>query len=212
MTGVYVVGEDRVTRAIIRRILSDYAPNLSVLKEEPVRGSQLKGLIPNFNRLSLTVPVVLLEDLDTVDCAPVAKQMLLRGEPQSEDFIINIAVDEAEAWLYADREGLSSYLEVPIDSIPQSAMQPMGGPRPRLELSINMKTSLHLTSILICQSNNESLLKQIRSSDGRCKGPEYNPAIIPFIENIWDPERARSRSYSLDRAINRIILLNNRKQ
>lgn len=211
MTDIYIVGEDSVTRAIIRRLIKDYAPNLSVLREEPVRGSQMKGLVSSFNKLAQFNPVVLLGDLDTDDCAPAAKQKLLNGEKQSEDFLVNIAVDEAEAWLYADKEGLSSYLGVPSASIPDSSLQRMGGPRERLEVEVNLKTSMHLTKTLVLESSKEELKNQILSPDGRCKGKEYNSAMVPFIEEYWSPERARLGSYSLDGTIRRIILLNNRR-
>ena len=129
---------------------------------------------------------------------------------QNPNFINNIAVDEAEAWLYADPIGLSGYLKVPRSDIPASTNQLMGGPRSRIEVDVPMKTSLHLTSRLILKSSDENLKKQLKSSDGRCKGKEYNLAMIPFILNHWNPERARVNSYSLNGAITRIIDLNNR--
>lgn len=211
MTNIYIVGEDPVTRAIIRRLVNDYAPNLSILREEPVRGSQVKSLVSNFNKLAKSSPVVLLEDLDTEDCAPTARVKLLRGEIQSEDFLINIAVDEAEAWLYADREGFASYLGVPLSSIPGDSLQRMGGPHARREVETAIKTSMHLTKTLILESYKEELKKQIVSPDGRCKGKEYNNAVVPFIMDLWNPERARLSSYSLDGTINRLIRLNERK-
>ncbi len=212
MVDIFIVGEDSVTLAILRRLIKDYAPDLTIAREGPVRGSQLKQKATNYNKLAHSIPVVLLEDLDTEDCAPIARKKLLNGEEQSPDFIINIAVDEAEAWLYADREGLSEYLGVPIDSIPVSTLQRMGGPHQRLEVGTEIKTSLHLTTSLILKSSSVILKEQILSTDGHCKGKEYNSAIIPFIETAWNPERARMRSYSLDGSINRIVRLNKLKE
>jgi len=208
MKDIFIVGEDDVTKEIIRVLVSKYAPNLRIKRAEPLRGSQLKGMIGAYNNLSESIPVVLLEDLDTEDCAPSAKKKLLNGLTQKEDFIVNIAVDEAEAWLYADAEGLASYLRVPIESIPQAKPMRMGGPRARMEVDTNQKTSMHLTKELIFHSTDSTLIKQIASSDGRCKGKEYNPAILPFIQNMWNPENARLRSYSLDSSIKRIVRLN----
>ena len=108
MKEIYIVGEDDITKAVVRRLVRDYAPALSIKGELPARGGQLKSLIKNFNILSTTVPVVLLEDLDTEDCAPLARKKLMGTNVQQEDFIINIAVDEAEAWLYADAKNLAS--------------------------------------------------------------------------------------------------------
>lgn len=207
MVKVYSVGEDPVTRAIIRRLIKEYAPHLEILHEEPVRGSQLKGMIAKFNKLAMTSPVVLLEDLDTEDCAPEARRNLLRGLIQSDDFIVNIAVDEAEAWLYADSKGLSQYLKVPLSEISSPEPQMMGGPHARMEVNTPIKASMHLTKVLINSTSDEELLKMIKSPDGRCKGKEYNTAIVKFVDEVWNPEAARVVSYSLDGMIRRIQAL-----
>lgn len=207
MKEVYIVGEDDVTKEIIRRLINDYTPNLLIKRAEPTRSSQLKNMIKPYNRLSESIPVILLEDLDTEDCAPSARKKLLGGEQQSEDFLINIAVDEAEAWLYADIEGLSSYLKVPREAIPSAKPMTMGGPRARLEINTEQKTSRHLTKELILLSKDKVLKQQIVSSDGRCKGKEYNAAILPYIREKWNPEAARESSYSLDTTIKRLIRL-----
>lgn len=194
----------------MRRLINDYAPNLHIQREEPVRGGQLKSMISQFNRLAQSTPVILLEDLDTEDCAPIARRKLLNGETQSEDFIINIAVDEAEAWLYADPLNLSKYLKVPVADIPVSVPQKMGGIHPRLEVDTPIKTSMHLTKVLINTSTDNELIKMVKSPDGRCKGREYNPAIEKFVEEKWNPELARNASYSLNRMIVRIQALNDK--
>lgn len=208
MKEIYVVGEDEVTKAIIKRLIHDYAPGLSIKGFLPARGGQLKNLIGNFNRLSMAIPVVLLEDLDTEDCAPLARKKLLGSELQQDDFIINIAVDEAEAWLYADSSSIASYLKVPEQEIPRAKALTMGGPRPRLEIDTVQKTSRHLTKELILKSTDSELRTQIESSDGKCKGKEYNSAMTPYIDAIWNPESARQSSYSLHTTIERIIRLN----
>ena len=42
------MGEDEVTKAIIRKVLSVFAPDLELFEELPARGSQVKNLINNF--------------------------------------------------------------------------------------------------------------------------------------------------------------------
>ena len=50
MIGVYIVGEDDVTRHVIYRILSYCgAGRFTVLMELPARGGEIKNKIPNFN-------------------------------------------------------------------------------------------------------------------------------------------------------------------
>lgn len=103
MIGVYIVGEDDVTRHVIYRILSYCgAGRFTVLMELPARGGEIKNKIPNFNQLAMKFPVILLTDLDADNCAPELKRKLLGGLEQAENLVFNVAVDEAEAWLMAD--------------------------------------------------------------------------------------------------------------
>lgn len=127
MRRIYAVGEDEVTKAIIRKVLSVFAPDLELFEELPARGSQVKNLINNFNKLAASDPVILLTDLDEVDCAPMAKYRLLNGQEQQEDFIINIAVDEAEAWLVADSANFADYFGIDLQDMPGFVMQRQGG-------------------------------------------------------------------------------------
>lgn len=109
MIGVYIVGEDDVTRHVIYRILSYCgAGRFTVLMELPARGGEIKNKIPNFNQLAMKFPVILLTDLDADNCAPELKRKLLGGLEQAENLVFNVAVDEAEAWLMADRMDLQN--------------------------------------------------------------------------------------------------------
>jgi hypothetical protein len=64
--------------------------------------------------------------------------------------------------------------------------------------------------VLINSSTDEELKKMVKSPDGRCKGKEYNPAIVKFIEEKWNPESARKASYSLNGMIARIQALSDK--
>lgn len=205
MKEVYIVGEDPVTIEIIRRIVKDYAPNLCIKGQLPARGSEIKSKMENFNKFSLVYPVILLSDMDTADCAPLAKSDLMKGmSPQNRNFIINIAVDEAEAWLFADTKGFAKYLGVAEKYIPKSSEQKFGGLKKRLEINVPLKSSYYLTHQVIVNSNEKELREQIYAPGKSCKGPEYNPALKPFIKEFWNIEEARKNSYSLEGMIKRI--------
>ena len=198
MKEVYIVGEDPVTIEIIRRIVKEYAPNLCIKGQLPARGSEIKSKMENFNKFSLVYPVILLSDMDTADCAPLAKSDLMKGmSQQNRNFIINIAVDEAEAWLFADTKGFAKY-------IPKSSEQKFGGLKKRLEINVPLKSSFYLTHQVIVNSNEKELREQIYAPGRSCKGPEYNPALLPFIKEFWNIEEARKNSYSLEGMIKRI--------
>lgn len=206
MRDVYIAGEDEATRAVIERLINDYAPNLHIVSYLPARGSQVRSSIPMFNQLANYYPVILLADLDDEVCAPIYKKSLLCGISKCTDFIINLAVDEVEAWLMADREGFSDYFGIPLESVPESKMQKMSGPKALPEMDVQVKSSWLFTHKLIHLSDNKERRAQIAvgTQDKNSKGKEYNTAVIPFIKQQWSPERARIASDSLNRMILRL--------
>ena len=193
MIGVYIVGEDDVTRHVIYRILSYCgAGRFTVLMELPARGGEIKNKIPNFNQLAMKFPVILLTDLDADNCAPELKRKLLGGLEQAENLVFNVAVDEAEAWLMADRDGFAKYISVDVDQLPCAGLQKQGGAKACMEMQFSCKSSYFLTHILIREAS---------------KGREYNTAILPFINECWDIESAMRNSDSLCRMVGRIKAL-----
>lgn len=95
---VIIASEDAVTNAIIRKILDYTSHTFDIVNEVPARGSQIKRKIPELNVLSKSIPVVLLTDLNSSNCAPEFISTYLKSEKDA-NFILNIAIDEAEAWL-----------------------------------------------------------------------------------------------------------------
>ena len=190
MIGVYIVGEDDVTRHVIYRILSYCgAGRFTVLMELPARGGEIKNKIPNFNQLAMKFPVILLTDLD------------------AENLVFNVAVDEAEAWLMADRDGFAKYISVDVDQLPCAGLQKQGGAKACMEMQFSCKSSYFLTHILIRESSDQTLKKQLMAKGKASKGREYNTAILPFINECWDIESAMRNSDSLCRMVGRIKAL-----
>ena len=71
MKDIIIVGEDPVTRQVIKKLLQETCPDgFSILREDPLRGSEVKKLTPNYNALAASVPVILLADLDNNNCPP----------------------------------------------------------------------------------------------------------------------------------------------
>ncbi len=206
MRDVYIAGEDEATKAVIIRLLKDYAPNLHVLRDLPARGSQVKAKIGNFNSLAKSYPVILLTDLDNEPCGPIGKTNLLGGLIQEKDFLINIAVDEVEAWLMADRDAFARYFGIPLGQMPVSVPQKMSGHKALPEIYVPLKSSWFFTHNLMHCSTNAEKKAQVAVSpkDKNCKGKEYNTAVVPFIQDVWNPEVARLASDSLNRMIVRL--------
>jgi len=206
---VYVVGEDDVTKAIIKRILN-YSNNFEVISEIPARGGQVKSQIEQYNKLSETSPVILLIDLDNNDCAPQLLQQLISAK--NDDFIFNIAVDETEAWLMADREGFAEYFKIKLEDMPVACQTKQGGRKPLIEMNFSVKSSWFLTHELIKKSKSSEFIQQLTPKPNAAKGPEYNICILPFIENKWNIDNAKQNSDSLGRMITRINNLLTRKK
>lgn len=205
-----IVGEDQVTREIIKKLISIYAPHLTQLNEIPVneipaRGSQALNAVnvERYNKLALSIPVILLTDLDDTLCAPMKKQEILHGIEQNPLFIINVAVEEAETWLMADKNNFISYFCVE-DKIPNAQMCRMHGKNERIETIYEYKPSLYMMREIISTSTKLAIKKQLTPKEGAKKGPEYNTAMTPFIQEVWNPENARLNSYSLDKMIHHL--------
>lgn len=199
---VYIVGEDAVTVAIIKKIIAYCSTEIEIITELPARGGKVKSKIDEFNALSNAFPVILLIDLDADTCAPLLLKKLV--ENKNDNFIFNIAVDEAEAWLMADREGFAAYFGIKLEDMPISHKTKQGGRKELTEMKFDSKSSWFLTHELIKKSGNSGFIRQLTPKDGAAKGPEYNAGILPFIENGWSIDNARNNSDSLDRMIGRI--------
>jgi len=199
---VYIVGEDDVTLAVIKRALAYCSDDFEIISSLPARGGQVKSKISEFNKLSETHPVVLLIDLDNNDCAPQLIKQLVKDK--NDDFIFNIAVDEAEAWLMADREGFASYFKIKINDMPSTHQTKQGGRKALTEMKFAYKSSMYLTHDLINKSKKSEYIQQLTPKKGAAKGPEYNSCILPFIQNSWNIDYARKNSDSLNRMIMRI--------
>ncbi|MDR1594839.1 MAG: DUF4276 family protein [Prevotellaceae bacterium] len=199
---VYIVGEDPVTYTIIKRILAYCSDDFEIIAELPARGGQVKSKIAEFNKLSYAYPVVLLIDLDNNDCAPQLVKQLISNK--NDNFIFNIAVDEAEAWLMADREGFANYFKIMLEDMPSAHQTKQGGRKTLTEMNFAYKSSMFLTHELIKKSKHLEFVQQLTPKKGAAKGPEYNSCMLPFILKIWNIDSARQNADSLNRMIVRL--------
>jgi len=199
---VYIVGEDDVTFAVIRRVLTHCSSDFEIISQQPPRGGQVKSKIHEYNKLSETYPVILLIDLDNNDCAPQLLSHLIIDK--NNDFIFNIAVDEAEAWLMADRKGFATYFKIKMEDMPSAHQTKQGGRKAHTEMYFSYKSSRYLTHELIQKSRSSEFIQQLAPKKKASKGSEYNSCMLPFIQNAWNIDDARQNSDSLNRMILRI--------
>ena len=121
-----------------------------------------------------------LRDLDDdAVCAPdFIKSIKFSMRRKSARLRLRIAIRSLEAWLMADREALAAWLEVPRNKIPS-----------QLERVSDPKTTL---VNLARKSRNKELRAQMvpDQGTGASVGPEYEAALLRFIEDHWEPARA----------------------
>lgn len=201
MIDIIIVGEDAVTREISKRLLRHLRDDFQITREDPIRGGEIKNKILNYNRLNL--PVFVLTDLDDIDCPPSLIKNWFNQTPKNPNLIFRVACDEAETWLMADKTGFSRFLGIKESDLPGLKQCDRRNPQ-NVELQFKYKPSLYLMRELAVKSNNKLLSEQLKPRLGAKKGPEYNTALIPFIQNNWDIESAAKNSYSLSKAIKRI--------
>ena len=202
---VTIVGEDRATKEVITRLIN-HIGGIQIFRELPARGGKIKSLLNNFNLLSTIQPVILLTDLDQYSCPPELLTNWFQRLPRNENFHVRVAVDEAEAWLMADREGFSQHFNIPLEYIPKSVARSRIRPDQN-EMNFPYKSSLYLIREIVPHSRTKSIRESLQPSGGSNKGPLYNSTITKFIKNIWNIENACENSYSLRKTIFRLETL-----
>jgi len=204
MKDVVIVGEDPVTREVIKKLLEVICPNgFNVIREDPVRGSEIKKLAPNYNLLAQSLPVILLADLDNNNCPPTEQAAWLNNQPKHPNLMFRFAIDEAESWLLADRPGFAAFLGIDMVHIPEPTASRSREPR-NLEIRPRYKSSLFLMRELASISPKTELKRQLTPLDKTSKSAEYNSALLPFISLHWNVNTAKQNSYSLQKMVHRL--------
>jgi hypothetical protein len=203
---VNIAAEDSLSETVLQTLLSNAKGRLQLANRYPVRkGWQvgvgpsgygyLKKNLPGFNAAASTIPFVVLVDADDRACPPDTITDWLSGAARHPDCIVRIAVREVEAWLLADRVGLSGFLNVSERWIPTDTAR--------------IKDPKRYIVRLAARSRTKAIRDEIsprRGSKGKT-GPYYNQALSRFVKDFWDTQRAVQHSDSLSRAIRAIDLL-----
>ena len=187
---VSLVVEGDLDEVISRKLISVYAPHITIGTTFPMGGrSQIKERIGNYNQAARITPYLVLVDLDQDECAPVlVKRWVPNKHPQ---LFLRVTIHQVESWLLADREAIAKFLGVVLNRIP--VMPDDEKDSPEIIMTISRK----------------SRKREIRESippigDTASRGPDYNGQLSRFVQLYWDPERARSRSPSLEKTIRAI--------
>ncbi len=192
MTKVFFAVEDVLSSVVADRLLRRaFGPSCILTRLTGNRqggNGQLRANLPKYKNLCAKSPVAIITDLDNSSCAValVSGWFGAAGVPKGLSF--RVAVREIEAWLMADREGISEFLGVAGNSVPL-----------RTDDVVNPKQTL----VSISRKARRELRSEIVPSRGSSavQGFGYNDVFSAFARERWDADRASSHSESLRRAI-----------
>ena len=187
---LYIATEDELSEAVVERmVLASGKPWVISVRLRKNGYGYLKTKLNELMKVSNKIPVFLLTDSDRGICAPSLIHNWTGGRPLPEQMHFRVAVREIEAWLLADIEGISEFLNIPQSRFPvdpESSLDPKG-------LLINLikryGSRVHKAELLPAPKAKAVI------------GLGYNAVLSTFVRETWDPCRASTRSSSLARAM-----------
>lgn len=188
-----LVTEDLPSEVLARRLLAHIDPDASFSGIGRRGVGYVQAKLRSLNRAAAGVRIVAIADRDSVQNCPVEMiRAWLGGSDQHRNLVVRMAEMEIESWIMADRDGISSFLEVPLNRIPQF---PDSISDPKREL-------VNLARLSRSRKMREDMCPA--PGAGSIVGPAYNSAVENFIADRWRPLRALQHSPSLRRAEQRI--------
>lgn len=199
---IYYGGEDEVTRQVAKRLVSNWAEKQGDIEIEIIdidlraRGRKVLEKLDNIIELGKKVPVVFVIDSDA-DCPVTILKQNCKIDWKSTYSSINIAIDEAEAWLLADKKGIAAFLGIKQADIPKHAIDDG-------VIKLDYKTSLYIMRELVPKSRKQIIKDNMTMKERARKPSTYNNLWPNYIARDWDIEEATNNSNSLSRAVRRI--------
>ncbi|MGK2872392.1 MAG: hypothetical protein ACSLFL_09070 [Alphaproteobacteria bacterium] len=193
MTEIYLATEDELSEAVAERLVMDSNKKLRVAVRMGKRGNgYLKRKLPELMRVANSFPVLMLTDLDRIECPPALIAEWSSGRPLPREMLFRVAVREVEAWLLADREAFAAFVGAPPNKIP---LNPDSLDDPKQTL----------LGFVRRYGRREIKADILPKSGSRCTvGLGYNQRLSRFVTELWEPERAATCSDSLARAFERL--------
>jgi hypothetical protein len=188
-----LVTEDLPSEALAHRLLSHVDPDANFNSIGRGGVGYVRSKLRSLNQAATGMRIVAIADRDSVRKCPIEMiSSWLGGADRHPNLVVRMAEMEAESWIMADRESIASFLDIPLNRVPQF---PDSLIDPKQEL-INIARL----------SRTKSVREQMCPAPGSKSvvGPAYNSVVEHFIRSAWRPTRALGNSPSLRRAELRI--------
>lgn len=185
--------EDALSKAVMEKILQ-HCGEFSIDSAFGGRGfGFLKTRIKKYNQAANSgIPFFILTDLDSASCPRVMIEDWLGAHTQSANLIFRIAVTEVESWILADRQGMSRFLSIAINRLPQRVDEEADPKRTLVQLA----TSSPLRAI------RQDLVPKTGSTAQ--VGPNYNARLSGFVGTTWSIDEAIQHSPSLSSTVDKL--------
>jgi len=185
--------EGLVDEAVVRRIIQEVGGYTGPVYGKNGKAS-LSHKIKGYNQAAMYRPWLVIVDLNhEVDCAPLLRATWLPDPAAYMCF--RVAVRTVEAWLLADYERLSEFMNVDAGRIPKDPEKLADPKKTLVELARHSRSSVMREDMVP------------RSGSGRLVGPAYTSRLIEFVTNVeegWRPPVAAECSRSLNHCLQRL--------
>lgn len=190
---ITLVTEDLPSEAIAGRLVAYVDPDVVVTTLGRQGVGYIRAKLRNLNHAASGMRIVAIVDRDSIQNCPIKMVATWLGDaPKNRNLVVRMAEMEIESWIMADREGIASFLNVPLTRIPQF---PDTLPDPKQKLvNIARLSRTRSTRDQMCPPPGARTLV----------GPAYNSLVENFVRTLWNPAHAMQNSPSLRRAVQRI--------
>ncbi len=193
MIGLYIATEDSLSEAVAHRLIEAENKGMHVAVSMGRKGNgYLKNILPSLTKIARSIPVLLLTDLDRVECPAILIENWCRVSDLPTMMLFRVAVRETEAWLLSDREGFAQFSGVPLHRIPLNP-ESLNDPKDVLLNLVRRYGRRNIKADIVPK----------RGSTAKV-GLAYNQALCSFTQGGWSLDRASQTADSLNRARRRI--------
>lgn len=193
MTEIYLATEDALSEAVAERLVMDSNKKLRVAVRMRRQGNGfLKLKLPELIRVANSFPVLMLTDLDRIECPPTLILDWSSGRSLPPGMLFRVAVREVEAWLLADREAFAAFVGAPLNKLPLNP-DSLDDPKQKLLSFVRRYGRREIKADILPKPGSRSTV-----------GLGYNMTLSRFVTEDWEPERAITCSDSLARAFKRL--------
>ena len=189
MSSIVVVGEDELCCALGEQLVAQCLPGWT-LAHQPINTqgvTKLQSALPRYHgALAKIQPVLCIADTDHC-CAKELRESWLPAVVHS-NFILRLAVSEADAWVIADRLAFAKAFGVSAALVPRDPETLIDAKREVLRLAARSSKRVIREEV-------------IAQYDATKPGSGYNVHLCSFVRIRWNVANAAVHSPSLVRAV-----------